>query len=288
MTESEARTLARSLASNVRRARLSRGWSLSRLARESGLAKATISQIEAGVANPGLGTVDALAGSMDVDPLSLLSGTAIEPDDHQYDDAAIETAGDEASDSTRRRILDVVIVLYRKHGYDGTSMGSIASELGVSAASLYYHYRSKEEVLFAAVHRALDAIRANAEQASLRPDPVERLRALAAVHVDYQLRQIEQVGIAAYGVEHLKERLSPDRQRELTRLQRATFTFMRDAIADGVDAGTFAEVDPTAAAFAVFGMCEHVMLWFDRSGPLDRPTLSALYGDLATRMVLRH
>ncbi|MFE9170772.1 TetR/AcrR family transcriptional regulator [Streptomyces kebangsaanensis] len=49
--------------------------------------------------------------------------------------------------NTRRRILDVALELFAEQGYEKTSLREIAEHLGVTKAALYYHFRTKEEIL---------------------------------------------------------------------------------------------------------------------------------------------
>lgn len=55
------------------------------------------------------------------------------------------------SDNTRERILEVALGLFVDHGYDKTSLREIAEAIGVSKAALYYHFRTKEDILLALV-----------------------------------------------------------------------------------------------------------------------------------------
>ncbi|MEZ0091462.1 TetR/AcrR family transcriptional regulator [Streptacidiphilus sp. EB129] len=48
---------------------------------------------------------------------------------------------------TRARIIDVALELFAEHGYDKTSLREIADRLGVTKAALYYHFRTKEDIL---------------------------------------------------------------------------------------------------------------------------------------------
>jgi AcrR family transcriptional regulator len=52
-------------------------------------------------------------------------------------------------EETRERILDVALELFNEQGYEGTSLREIAERLGVTKAALYYHFKSKEEILLA-------------------------------------------------------------------------------------------------------------------------------------------
>lgn len=57
--------------------------------------------------------------------------------------------GDTARDvpDTRARIQQVALELFTEHGYDKTSLREIAERLGVTKAALYYHFKSKEELV---------------------------------------------------------------------------------------------------------------------------------------------
>jgi len=55
---------------------------------------------------------------------------------------------------TRARIHDVALEVFAEHGYERASMQQIAGRLGVTRPALYYHYRSKEDIL-ASIHTDL-------------------------------------------------------------------------------------------------------------------------------------
>ncbi|WP_051951244.1 TetR/AcrR family transcriptional regulator [Actinacidiphila yeochonensis] len=48
---------------------------------------------------------------------------------------------------TRRRIQDVALRLFAEQGYEKTSLREIAERLDVTKAALYYHFRTKEDIL---------------------------------------------------------------------------------------------------------------------------------------------
>lgn len=69
--------------------------------------------------------------------------------------------------STRDRILEAALELFTEQGFDKTSLREVAERVGVTKAALYYHFRSKEELLSSLVERAhgighhgLDVLRA--------------------------------------------------------------------------------------------------------------------------------
>ncbi|WP_432194092.1 TetR/AcrR family transcriptional regulator [Streptomyces sp. bgisy027] len=48
---------------------------------------------------------------------------------------------------TRQRIQDVALELFAEQGYEKTSLREIAEHLEVTKAALYYHFKTKEEII---------------------------------------------------------------------------------------------------------------------------------------------
>ena len=68
------------------------------------------------------------------------------------DGATVDRHGDGKADSrargdTRARIQQVAVELFTEHGYEGTSLREIAERLNVTKAALYYHFKSKEDIV---------------------------------------------------------------------------------------------------------------------------------------------
>ena len=85
---------------------------------------------------------------------------------------------------TRERILDIARDLIAEQGYSGASISQIASRLGTSKAALYYHFRSKEEILDALLSEPLSAFQALAERVSTLP-PDKRAEEVLGGIIDF-------------------------------------------------------------------------------------------------------
>ncbi|MFJ9807827.1 TetR/AcrR family transcriptional regulator [Streptomyces sp. NPDC101158] len=53
----------------------------------------------------------------------------------------------QARGNTRQRIQDVALELFAEQGYETTSLREIAERLDVTKAALYYHFKTKEDIL---------------------------------------------------------------------------------------------------------------------------------------------
>jgi AcrR family transcriptional regulator len=61
--------------------------------------------------------------------------------------ARVNETGDSRRTDTRARILTVALRLFAERGYANTSLREIAEELGVTKAALYFHYKTKEDIV---------------------------------------------------------------------------------------------------------------------------------------------
>src|SRR5690606_10727595 len=52
-----------------------------------------------------------------------------------------------AEPGTRERIQQVALELFTENGYEATSLREIAERLGVTKAALYYHFKTKDEII---------------------------------------------------------------------------------------------------------------------------------------------
>ena len=59
--------------------------------------------------------------------------------------------------------------MFNRQGYDATSMGDLARELGLTKSAIYHHVPSKEALLAAALDEALDGLSAAIDAAVRRP-----------------------------------------------------------------------------------------------------------------------
>jgi AcrR family transcriptional regulator len=59
---------------------------------------------------------------------------------------------------TRERIQQVALELFAERGYDKTSLQEVAERLQITRPALYYHFRTKEEILAGVIERLVESI----------------------------------------------------------------------------------------------------------------------------------
>ena len=60
--------------------------------------------------------------------------------------------------TARARVLEAALTLFGEHGVGGTTLQMVADSIGVGKASVYYQFRSKEDIVAAAAQPMFDDI----------------------------------------------------------------------------------------------------------------------------------
>jgi AcrR family transcriptional regulator len=80
-------------------------------------------------------------------------------------------------DESRRRILDAALEIAAERGYDGTTVGLVTERTGLPASSVYWHFKSKDELLAQALEHSYRKWREAAPTGTPRPgDPATLIR----------------------------------------------------------------------------------------------------------------
>jgi len=168
------------------------------------------------------------------------------------------------SDITRQRVLEVTSDLFRRNGYQATSMRDIATALGMKSGSLYYYYESKEALLAAILNDNIDATRAGLKQmvADLPADATARQKFEAAIAAS--VKTISQAGDMAVVSAQTLSFLQEPEYSEQSEHRRAYNQFWRDIIIEGKEKGEIRKDLPDAvASMAIVGALTFVAEWYE-------------------------
>jgi|SoiMethySBSTD1v2_1073268.scaffolds.fasta_scaffold00354_41 AcrR family transcriptional regulator len=95
----------------------------------------------------------------------------------------------EQSERSRSRILAVSLELFRKRGFDRTTMRDIAKAAGTSLGAAYYYFPSKEAIVLSYYEELVESFEARAREVFERtPDLRERLRGVFHAKLDLARR----------------------------------------------------------------------------------------------------
>lgn len=158
----------------------------------------------------------------------------------------------------REGILSVAVEAFNEHGYDATSVGVLASRLGLSKSAIYHHFSSKEELLAVSLDRALGALeRARDTALAGGGSAAEQLEAVLRGAVHALVAELPHVTLL------LRVRGNTDVERDAMKRRRAFDRSMRALVMAAADEGSLREgVAAGLAERLLFGMINSIAEWY--------------------------
>ncbi|MBI5439897.1 MAG: TetR/AcrR family transcriptional regulator [Deltaproteobacteria bacterium] len=158
----------------------------------------------------------------------------------------------------RPELLELAKKVFSESGYNAASLREIGARAGMSAAALYYHFESKQDLLRAIVVDALDrAIAVLMAELSRGGEPLDRLRNLVRAHIVFTCENSMETKII-YEDAHFLNRLDFALVREK---QISILNIYRSYIAELSSLGIACVADATASAFNLLSVINGVHAW---------------------------
>jgi AcrR family transcriptional regulator len=183
---------------------------------------------------------------------------------------------------TRLLLLDATLRVLDRDGIDAVTLRAVASELGVSAPAVYWHFEDKE-ALMTEIRRQLAAdfvARVRGATAAASPDtlPLEAVGdAFLDFAIDYPHRfQLLFRSRAANPDKPLKKRPAPG----------TSFGVLVQAAEQGMESGDLVKDDPTSVALSIAALGQGLVLLFER-GRFTNKAEFAEFARLSFRRLLR-
>lgn len=156
-----------------------------------------------------------------------------------------------------RPVLDVDAIvtaarsIILEEGHEQFTLRRLGRELGVTAPALYAHFRSKEELVRAVVHREFDWF--ISEYAKLDdPDPIERLRHISKHYVHYAKRNTALFQLMLTFPPGFFRREYFDHRSGSDHFGAVLFRARSTAVGEAIETGRIVETDPFLVGLALF------------------------------------
>jgi len=161
----------------------------------------------------------------------------------------------------RDRIVAVAVDLFLASGYHGTSIDSIAGALGVSKPFVYYHFKSKADILSAISHHGAQLTLSAVEEAEDHAGtPHERMARFCHRLTTIVIENGHYLAVYSNETNNLR---AADR-RAILRLRDEIDRRISVLVQDGVRASQFSVDDPLIATRAITGMISFMWTWAHR------------------------
>jgi len=166
----------------------------------------------------------------------------------------------------RETVLRRAIDLFNRQGYDATSVGDLARELGLAKSAIYHHFDSKEALLSAALDEALDGLTEAVDSALAAhgADAYQRLRAVVRESVEILVRRLPAVTLLLRVRGNSEVELAALKRRRI--LDDKLAALVAEAVAEG---SLRPDIPPELISRLLFGTVNSLVEWYRPGGPFD-------------------
>ncbi len=185
--------------------------------------------------------------------------------------------------SAREKILHSAVQLFAEYGYHAAPLRDIARIAGIQAASIYYHYASKQALLIEIMETHMQRLNANLERI-LREhdDPQRRLRAAIANHIRLHTSYKAEFFIIDTEIRALEG----ENRTRIVSLRDRYESLLQELLRDGMERGVFRQSDVKVSSYAIIAMCTEVATWFRPNGRLSVQQVIDIYTQMITQGLL--
>ena len=181
--------------------------------------------------------------------------------------------------SVRQRILAAAVQLFAQYGYHAATMRDIARISGIQAASIYYHYSSKQALLVEIMDTHMRNLNAHLQRIVQKPLPVEqRLHEAIANHIRLHTTYKAEFFIIDTEIRALEE----EQRGAILALRDQYERLLQGLLREGMEQGVFQQFDIKVASYALIAMCTEVATWFRPDGRLSVQQVINIYTQMIT------
>lgn len=171
-------------------------------------------------------------------------------------------------------IKSVSIDLFFRKGYFATSISDIAKGSGIQKASIYYHYASKEDLLYHILKSTMDDLTAYlTKRLTTVAGTEQRMRAAVRSHVRFHLERQKENFIANSELRGI----SAEHYRAIVKKRDEYEAIFQALIRQGAEEGVFAGGDVKILSYAILTLCTAGATWYNPSGRLEVDEIADIY-----------
>jgi len=185
--------------------------------------------------------------------------------------------------SAREKILHSAVQLFAEYGYHAAPLRDIARIAGIQAASIYYHYASKQALLIEIMETHMQRLNANLERILREHDDPQRcLRAAIANHIRLHTSYKAEFFIIDTEIRALEG----ENRTRIISLRDRYESLLQELLRDGMERGVFRQSDVKVTSYAIIAMCTEVATWFRPNGRLSVQQVIDIYTQMITQGLL--
>jgi TetR/AcrR family transcriptional regulator, cholesterol catabolism regulator len=168
---------------------------------------------------------------------------------------------------SRQNVLDSAARIFRDNGYAGTTMRAVAEEANLKAGSIYYHYKSKDDLISAVldvgIHAVSDAVKKALSELPQNTSAHDQIETAVRAHISAIIEHGEYTMATRRVSGNVPEKVRAKNVRD----RRAYGTMWQNLLEKCKKRGEFRKgADITLARLFILGALNWTVEWFKPGG----------------------
>jgi AcrR family transcriptional regulator len=174
-----------------------------------------------------------------------------------------DTSKTKVARRSRESLIETAARLFAQNGYNKTNMRELAEAVGMKAGSIFYHFKVKEEILYAVMKQAIESLlEATQKDIVTATTPVERLRVLVRIELDMYMGDQSSYGLVLI---HEWRSLPTDLQEDLMDMRAEYESYWNSTLEACHQAGII-QANPKIVRRLLNGAFSWVIYWYKPDG----------------------
>ena len=183
----------------------------------------------------------------------------------------------------KQEIIKKAEILFKEKGYSAVTMRDIATVMGMKAASLYNHIKSKQEILSEIILSLAEEFTEGMNAiVNSKKTTVEKLQDIISLHIKITTNHPDGMSSLNADWMHLEETL--DYYLELRATYEENF---RQIIIQGISNKEISEVNPEVMLFSILSTLRSLYLWMPKKEDMNLTDLDANLSQVLLKGVVK-
>jgi TetR/AcrR family transcriptional regulator, cholesterol catabolism regulator len=182
----------------------------------------------------------------------------------------------DAAKNRKNEIIEGSLKLFAQYGYHSTSLNDVASKIGVTKATLYYYFRSKDEIMKAILERSMARMDKVLDLDKSDLSSQDKLRQFIQYHIIFGSDGAELAKITFDQLSAFPKRM----RTTLKTREKKVDAVLQRIIEQGLEDGSVEVQDVKIASYAILGICNWTYHWYRPGGRLAPEKIAEICIDL--------
>lgn len=174
----------------------------------------------------------------------------------------------------KKMILAEAARLFRTKSYEAATLRELAKQSGIKGGSIYYHFSSKQEILYNVMDYTLTELTFRLREVEKNEmDVVKKLQKAIETHIVYHISNLNMT----YVTDSEIRSLTNENYKDILKKRKRYENLFIKILDEGIKTGQFDIKDSKRTTYAILQMCTGVSYWYKEEGPLGVEAVVEMY-----------